>query len=176
MPDHSFSVNVKSDMTDVVSFGSTSNLVYYHNAAPTGWVLMPATYTASDPDFSNHKTFSFTTDHFSNFTLFNAPSKNMYLSLDGTTVAAGTVYPNNGWAAGGYGADDWQWTGTQALSFYLVPELNSVFQDGSVTLEWDNTVMSYAGVEWTGLSFATHTPHKQGISCSLWCPTPAISR
>ncbi len=158
MPAHSFSVRVQTDMVNVSSFGPTSNLVYHRNTAPTGWVPMPGTYSSSDAVFSGHPSFSFTTDHFTNFTLFNAPSKNLYVGLNSTSTDPGTVYPNNTWTAGGYGADDWRWTGSQALSFYLVPQLNSVFNTGDVTLEWDNSVMTFAGAAFNGISFALPLP------------------
>lgn len=157
MPDHSFRVTVKSDLVNVAGFGSTSNLVHYRNASPAGWVLMPSTYAANDPSFAGHQSLTFSTDHFSNFTLFNAPSKNMFMSLNGTAAAQGTLFPNNTWVTGGYGADDWSWTGSQAFSYYLVPELNSVFDSGDVTLEWDSTVVAYASAEFSGLSIETAT-------------------
>ena len=158
MPPHSFSVNVKRNMTGVTGFGGTTNVVYYRDTAPTGWVLTPCRYTDSEQPWIGAPTLAFTTDHFTNFTMFNAPSGNLYLSTSGA-AATGTIYQNTTWdQTGVVPPEDWNWSGAQAISFYLVPQPGSIFNVGDVMLEWDSSVVHYNSVEWTGIAFdAAHT-------------------
>jgi uncharacterized repeat protein (TIGR02543 family) len=161
LPEHSYSVNVKKDMMGVAGFGSLSNLFAYHTAVPSGWVLRPSTYSDTDTEWP-HPTLSFTTDALASLSLFNGPSKNLYLSSAATIAEAGTVCPNSTWDHTGLPTGDWQWTGAQNISFYIVPELTSVFNAGVVTLSYDPAVLSYTGAEFSGGLFSSGTATPDG--------------
>ena len=64
-------------------------------------------------------------------------------------ASAGIVYPNDGWGTTTYEPDDWNFN--SSLTFYIVPEVGSIFGASDITVQWDNTLYSYAGVENTGI-------------------------
>ena len=97
MPNYSFDVTVKVDVSGL-GFDGTQSVMYY-NSATSSWVAITGgIYLSSDPDFSGHPSFSFATNHFTPFTFINTPSTayNVYLSTS-NTVIGGTIYPNTDW-------------------------------------------------------------------------------
>ena len=78
----------------------------------------------------------------------NATVYDVYLSSN-TSAAAGILYPNTNWGVTSHEPDDWNFT--SPISLYIVPEVGSVFGASDITIQWDNTMYSYAGVENTGI-------------------------
>ena len=70
-----------------------------------------------------------------------------------TSATAGTIYPNVNWGMPdplppGYpGTPDNDWDFTAPIELYIVPEVGSVFGASDITIQWDNTMYSYVGVE-----------------------------
>ena len=146
MPAHSFRATVKGDMNGTAGYGATSHVMYY-NTVTSSWVMEASTFTAVDPVFSSHPSYTFTTDHFTYYTFVNtaaAPS-NMFVSAS-STAAAGTMYPNDSWGTTAY-EPDWLWSGAQPVSFWLVPEVGAQFGKSDLTIQWDGSMMSFASVD-----------------------------
>ena len=80
---------------------------------------------------------------------FPTPSTayNVYLSSS-TSAAAGFIYPNDSWGTTGYEPNDWDFTAP--IELYIVPQVGSVFGASNLTIQWDNTLFSFAGVDKTG--------------------------
>jgi hypothetical protein len=162
MPAHSFSVQVTADMNGIAGFGTASSLVYY-SAATSSWVSVPGAYAGTSSYFDpSHAVYNFTADHFSDFTFFNptpGTTSDLYVGASATAAWGCFVYPNTNWGPPTpYEPADWSWTGAQTLDFYLVPKVGVSFNTGDVTLEWDNSVMTYASVDFaSGGLFSTGT-------------------
>jgi hypothetical protein len=151
MPPHSFSVQVTVDMSGIAGFGSTTSLVYY-SMATSSWVSVAGAFAATSSYFdASHAVYGFTIDHFSDFTFFNpAPggASDLYIGANATATWGCLVYPNTSWGPPTpHEPADWSWTGAQPLDFYLVPKVGASFNSGDITLEWDNSVMTYASSE-----------------------------
>jgi flagellar hook assembly protein FlgD len=78
------------------------------------------------------------------FTVLAAPS--LYVSIDPDAQTSGIVLPRDSWASTGYENNDWNWTGGQVVSFFLVPETGTIFNGCNVTLTWDATKATLATV------------------------------
>ena len=143
MANFTFNVNVKVDVDGISGFDATTTVMYKNGSS---WLAIAGgTYMASDPDFSGHPSFSFTTNHFTPFTFINTPATayNVYLSTS-TTAAAATIYPNTDWGVTAYDPNDWDFT--TPVTLYIVPEAGSVFGACDVTVQWDNTMFSFGSV------------------------------
>jgi large repetitive protein len=146
LPGHAFMASVSLDMSGYEEFDAATSLAYY-NAGTASWVLIPGTYAASDAAFSGHPSFTFQTDHFTPFVFHNAGTglKGVYVSA-GPSATAGAIYPDSTWGPGtSYGTSDWTWTGSQTVSVRLVPETGLQFGACDLTLEWDPSILHYAG-------------------------------
>ncbi len=160
MPAHSFSVQVTVDMSGIAGFGSASSLASYETAT-SSWVSVPGVYAGTSAYFDPlHSVYGFTIDHFSDFTFFNpspGATSDLYVGASATATWGCLVYPNTNWGPStSHEPADWSWTGVQTLDFYLVPKTGASFNSGDITLEWDNTVMTYASSEFaTGGLFST---------------------
>jgi hypothetical protein len=157
IPNHSFVATVTLDVTGISVFDANAVPMFY-SSVTNSWVPFEGTYNGTS------HTFTFTTTHFTPFAFVSKPSTthDMYIASSAGATASSTITPNSTWRAGSgvtyYGDDDWSWTGSQTISVYLVPEVGSVFQAADVTLQFDKSVMTYSGVEWTGgLSFTSPT-------------------
>ena len=71
----------------------------------------------------------------------------LYLSSS-PTVLDSLVFPNTNWGVTSYEPDDWDFTAP--VSFYIVPEVGSEFGASNITIQWDNTMFSFAGVDKSG--------------------------
>jgi hypothetical protein len=141
MPNYSFSADVTVDVTGLGFDASTS--VMYFNSTTNSWVAVNnGTYTAGAPE-----TYSFTTNHFTPFSFINTPATayNIYIASSVTATASSVIYPNDSWATTLYEGDDWSFTDT--IDFYIVPEVGSIFGAADIVLQWDNTLYSYGGVD-----------------------------
>jgi hypothetical protein len=162
MAAHSFSVQVTADMNGIAHFGTASTLVYY-SGATANWVPIPGAYAVTSSYFDpSHAVYNFTLDQFSDLTFFNpAPgtTSDLYVGASATAASGSVVYPNTDWGPPtSYEPADWFWTGTQTLDFYLVPKVGATFNTGDVTLEWDNSIMTYESVDFaSGGLFSTGT-------------------
>jgi hypothetical protein len=148
MPNYSFDVTVYVDVFGIVGFDATTIVMY---KTPGGtWMAVPGgVYLASDPMFGGHPSFSFVTNHFTPFTFINTPATayDVYLSSS-TSAAAGFIYPNTDWGVTSYEPNDWDFA--SPITLYIVPEVGSVFGASDITIEWDNTMFSYVGVDPSG--------------------------
>jgi hypothetical protein len=85
-----------------------------------------------------------------------ADMSNIYISSDPTVVTS-TIYPNVNWGMPdplppgypGTPVNDWDFT--VPIELYIVPEVGSVFGASDITIQWDNSLYSYAGVENSGI-------------------------
>jgi hypothetical protein len=166
IPNHSFAVTVTVGLTGISGFDESSTPMFY-SSVTSSWVPMKGTYN------SGAHTYTFTTTHFTPFAFVTKPSTTheLYIASSTGATASSVVTPDNTWrAASGvtyYDDNDWSWTGTQSVSVFLVPAVGSSFQSADIMLEWDNTVMTYAGTEFTGLSFTSPTATLQAGSTRL---------
>ncbi len=148
MPNYSFDVTVYVDVFGISGFDATT-IVMYRTTGGT-WLAIPGgLYTASDPLFGGHPSFKFVTNHFTPFTFINttADAFNVYLSSS-QSAAAGFIYPNTAWGITAYEpplGDDWDFTAP--ISLYIVPQVGSEFGASDITIQWDNTMYSYSGVD-----------------------------
>ncbi len=151
MPNYSFNVTVYVDVFGIVGFDATTTVMYKTSGGT--WMAIPGgTYLASDPMFGGHPSFSFVTNHFTPFTFINTPADayDVYLSTS-NTVIGGTIYPNTDWGVTGYeGTLGNDWDFTTPVSLYIVPEATSQFGATTITIQWDNTVYDFVGVDKTG--------------------------
>ncbi len=150
MANYSFNAIVIADVSSLPGFDPSTTPMYF-NTISSSWMAIPGgTYSASDPLFGGRASFSFETNHFTPFSYINTPASayDIYLSSS-NSVAAGLIYPNTDWGITAYEPDDWDFTAP--ISFYIVPEVGSVFGASDITVQWDNTMFSYAGVENTGI-------------------------
>ncbi|MBK7632738.1 MAG: T9SS type A sorting domain-containing protein [Ignavibacteriales bacterium] len=151
MANYSFNVDVSVDVFGIPGFDASTTVMYYNSTTSSWLAVSGGTYLASDPLFGGHPSFSFTTNHFTPFTFINTPSTayNVYLSSS-PTAAAGIIYPNDAWGFTNalYEPNDWDFT--SPIELYIVPEIGSVFAASDITIQWDNTLFSYAGVDKTG--------------------------
>jgi hypothetical protein len=157
IPNHSFAATVTVDLTGITGFDASSAPMFYSSVTDS-WVPFEGSYN------SGSNTFTFTTTHFTPFAFVTKPltTHDMYIASNASATASSVITPNNTWRASSgvtyHGDDDWSWTGSQTISVYLVPEVGSVFQAADVMLQFDKSVMTYSGVEWTGgLSFTSPT-------------------
>jgi hypothetical protein len=151
MANYSFNAIVIADVSSLPDFDATTTPMYY-NASTSSWVAIAGgTYTTSDPLFGGHPSFSFTTNHFTPFTYINTPATayDVYVS-SGTTASAGYIYPNDSWGTTAYEPPYVDWDFTAPISLYIVPEVGSIFGASDITVQWDNTMFSYVGVDKTG--------------------------
>ena len=95
-------------------------------------------------------------------TYYNTPETAYKLYISSSTAVKDTIiYPNTAWGVTAYEApppaagDDWDFTAP--VDFYIVPEANSKFGACDITLEWDNSLYSFAGVSESGGLF--DSPH-----------------
>ena len=147
MPNYSFDVTIKVDVAGL-GFDGTQSVMYKNSAG--NWLAVPGgTYLASDPMFGGHPSFSFVTNHFTPFTFINTPATayNVYLSSS-TSAAVGFIYPSDSWGTTGYEPNDWDFTAP--ISLYIVPQVGSIFGASDITIQWDNTMFSYVGVDKAG--------------------------
>ena len=150
MPNYSFNALVIADVSSLPGFDATTTPMYKNLA--NEWVPIPGgTYLASDSRFGGRPSFSFETNHFTPFTFINTPATayDVYLSSS-TTAAAGFIYPNDSWGTTAYEPNDWDFTFPDVITLYIVPEVGSVFGASDITIQWDNTMFSYVGVDKTG--------------------------
>lgn len=149
MPNFSFNATVIADVFGIPDFNASTTVMYYNSTTSSWLAVSGGTYLTSDPLFGGHPSFSFTTNHFTPFTFINTPSTayNVYLSSS-TSAATGFVYPNTDWGITGYEPDDWDFTAP--ISLYIVPEAGSVFGASDMTIQWDNTLFNFVGVDKTG--------------------------
>ena len=151
MANYSFNVDVSVDVFGIPGFDASTTVMYYNSTTSSWLAVSGGTYLASDPLFGGHPSFSFTTNHFTPFTFINTPSTayNVYLSSS-PTAAAGIIYPNDAWGFTNalYEPDDWDFTAP--ISLYIVPEAGSVFGASDMTIQWDNTLFDFVGVDKTG--------------------------
>ena len=84
------------------------------------------------------------------FTTEDAPvaAYEVYLSSS-TSAATEVLYPNTAWGVTSHEPDDWNFT--SPVSLYIVPEVGSVFGASDITIQWDNTIYGYVGVENLGI-------------------------
>jgi hypothetical protein len=148
LPNHAFNTTVSMDMFGVQGFGTTSYLMYY-NAVTTSWVMISGAYLASDPGFGGHPSFTFATDHITAYTCINSATvpKNVFMSTSPSSLSPGVIYPNTTWSVTSYEPNDWSWSGTQAISLYIVPEPGSQFGACDITIEWSGSNLAFAGVD-----------------------------
>ena len=80
---------------------------------------------------------------------FTTEETHVYLTSS-TSAAAGIIYPNDSWGNTVlYESNDWNFT--TPIPLYIVPEVGTVFGASDITIQWDNTMYSYAGVENSGI-------------------------
>ena len=148
MTDFTFNVTVKVDVDNISGFDANTTVMYYNGSS---WLAIAGgTYMASDPALGGHASFTFTTNHFTPFTFINTPATayNVYLSTS-TTAAAATIYPNTDWGVTAYDPNDWDFT--TPVTLYIVPEVGSTFGACDVTIQWDNSMFSFGGVDNVGI-------------------------
>jgi len=150
MPNYSFDVTVYVDVFGIPGFDATTTVMYKNSTG--NWLAVPGgTYLASDPMFGGHPSFSFVTNHFTPFTFINTPAAayNVYLSSS-ASASAGFIYPNDSWGTTAYEPPYVDWDFTAPITLYIVPAVGSVFGASDITVQWDNTMFTYGGVDKTG--------------------------
>ena len=119
-------------------------------------------------------TFTFTTMHFTDFAFAEptAGAFDLYLGSSSDATSSATFRPNAGWD-GGYPArvNDWGFTGTQLQEIYVVPEVGAQFGSCALTIDWDDAVLRYKSVDFSGSVFngvpTTLTRHRIERRCPL---------
>jgi hypothetical protein len=71
----------------------------------------------------------------------------LFVSADALVAAPGVVHPNTSWTTTPFDPNDWSFVGNPVVSVFVVPEPGMVFHSARITLDWDVTIMTLAGVE-----------------------------
>jgi hypothetical protein len=134
-----FSVTVTLNVSAIVGFSSTTEVMYY-SATSSSWVGISGTYAAGPP-----ATYTFTTDHFTPFIFVNPLNPDdLYLSTSTSDVSKNIFYPQ---ATGTiYGADDWSYS-PMVVPFYVEPRGTQGFVAAKFTIHCDPTMatLTYGG-------------------------------
>jgi hypothetical protein len=173
MTNGSFAVSVALDVSGVSGFGSGSQVAYY-NSTTGEWVPIAGGSYGSG-------TFTFTTTHFTPFAFINPAGSSYTIAASALagSATAGVIYANNTWrtdpppAPGYQGTDDWSFSGAQPVSVYIVPQSGTPFGACDLTLEWDASILSFAGVDFgsagspNGLFGSEHAYEVQALANQL---------
>ena len=181
LANYSFDVEIEIDLTDLgmASTFDANTVVMYYNTTTEQWRPLDGTY-----DGVNH-TYTFSTKHFTLFSYLDgaatvsgyhntaATAYDLYVTGDPAVTSNGVIYPNNNWdlpatLPAGYTnpADDWGYTGTQAVSLYVVPATTAEFGSSEVTVEWTDGVLDYSSVDW-GIYDGTFAPVAYATASAL---------
>ncbi len=154
LPAHSFCDTVTVNVNGIGGFSAQSNVLYY-SASSGDWIPVGGIYN------STAHTFTFTTMHFTDFAFAEptAGAFDLYLGSSSGATSSATFRPNAGWD-GGYPArvNDWGFTGTQLQEIYVVPEVGAQFGSCALTIDWDDAVLRYKSVDFSGSVFSSVPP------------------
>jgi hypothetical protein len=142
MTNYDFEVEIALDVSDYANFNADTRLAYFNGDS---YVTVPGDYD------SNAGTFTFTTSHFTPFAFFNAASAtDVYVSTASNTAEAGTVYPKDAWSQTGSEPDDWDFTSSPTIAFWIVPATDASFAASDVTVQWDDAKLDFISAEKDG--------------------------
>jgi hypothetical protein len=163
MPNYSFSVTVT--VADLPSGFDVNTVVMYFNTASQQWIPLEGVYDAIAG------TFTFSTNHFTAFAFAdgNAAAEDyrntagtaydLFVTGDPMVTGDNVIYPNNTWdlptpLPAGYPSpapdNDWGYTGSQAVSVYIVPEVDAEFGASYIDVQWTDDVLGSVSASYNG--------------------------
>jgi len=92
LTNYQFNALVTLNVTSIPGFDSTTKAVAYDSASGS-WVLLNGTYVANDPYYHGHSTFTFSTNHFTNFFFVNNITTSGFytVSLGNASTYSGSI-------------------------------------------------------------------------------------
>jgi hypothetical protein len=163
MPNYSFFVTIT--LSDLPTPFAVNPVIMYFNTASQQWIPLEGDYDAIAG------TFTFSTNHFTAFAFAdgNAAAEDyrntagtaydLFVTGDPMVTGDNVIYPNNTWdlptpLPAGYPSpapdNDWGYTGSQAVSVYIVPEVDAEFGASYIDVQWTDDVLGSVSASYNG--------------------------
>jgi len=163
MPNYSFELTVT--LTELPTGFDEESVVMYFNTSSQQWVPLAGNYVETP------ESFSFTANHFTAFAFADGTAEpedyhntagtayDLFVTGDPEVTGDNVIYPNNNWdlpdpLPAGYPdpapENDWGFTGAQALSVYIVPEVDAEFGASYIDVQWSEDILGDVTADYTG--------------------------